>query len=344
MSARTIGGRTLWSTRWGPLVVIPRAGLTWNAKTAYALRDANSGNARMLDGSLAFARARSVQDMHQALAGLGLPWVNTLAADRGGQAMYADVSVVPDLGAADLQRCAPSKPAAALRQAAGLVVLNGARGDCAWRHDSASPVPGLIPIQRMPVAYRTDWVHNSNDSFHYTHPGQKFEGISPMVGDTSLTRPRTRAGLSEIPEMLSRGKLTADAIQGQLLQNRNFMASVIVPDLLTACAQAPDADAQAAQPDALRQLKTVKQDNQGKWRRALSRWQIRVFESEAGPTLAECGYPLETAPRRLPLPLRALYRLHNALSIRLHRWRGCNRSKLNFVVPPAASTSVSPKP
>ncbi|HQZ57884.1 MAG TPA: penicillin acylase family protein, partial [Ottowia sp.] len=162
-----------------------------------------------------------------------------------GQAMYADVSVVPDLGAADLQRCAPSKPAAALRQAAGLVVLNGARGDCAWRHDSASPVPGLIPIQRMPVAYRTDWVHNSNDSFHYTHPGQKFEGISPMVGDTSLTRPRTRAGLSEIPEMLSRGKLTADAIQGQLLQNRNFMASVIVPDLLTACAQAPDADAQA---------------------------------------------------------------------------------------------------
>ena len=245
MSSRTIGGRTLWSTRWGPLVVIPRAGLTWNAKTAYALRDANSGNARMLDASLAFARARSVQDMHQALAGLGLPWVNTLAADRSGQAMYADVSVVPDLSAADLQRCAPSKSAAALRQAAGLVVLNGARGDCAWRQDSASPVPGLIPIQRMPVAYRTDWVHNSNDSFHYTHPGQKFEGISPMVGDTSLTRPRTRAGLSEIPEMLSRGKLTADAIQGQLLQNRNFMAWVIVPDLLTACAQAPDADAQA---------------------------------------------------------------------------------------------------
>jgi acyl-homoserine-lactone acylase len=34
----------LWSTRWGPLVVIPRAGLTWNAKTAYALRDANVGN------------------------------------------------------------------------------------------------------------------------------------------------------------------------------------------------------------------------------------------------------------------------------------------------------------
>ncbi len=122
---------------------------------------------------------------------------------------------------------------------------------------------------------------------------------------------------------------------------------------------AHDADALAAHPDLTRQMnnlhgrpslsrritrqmKTFKQDNQGKWRRALSRWQIRVFESEAGQTLADCGYPLETAPRRLPLPLRALYRLHNALSIRLHRWRGRNRSKLNFVVPPAASTSPKP--
>ena len=37
---------TLWSTRWGPVVVIPRAGLNWTAKTAYALKDANLGNVR----------------------------------------------------------------------------------------------------------------------------------------------------------------------------------------------------------------------------------------------------------------------------------------------------------
>ncbi|MFT4193670.1 penicillin acylase family protein [Ottowia sp.] len=245
MTSRTVGGRTLWSTRWGPLLVIPRAGLAWSAKTAYALRDANAGNARMTQLTLDFARAKSVDDVHKAHTGLGLPWVNTLAADRHGRALYADVSVVPDVDAAQLERCAPSKPAATLRQAAGLVVLNGARGDCAWRQDKASPVPGLIPIERMPVAVRTDWVHNSNDSFFYTHPGQKFEGVSPMVGDASLTRPRTRAGLTEIPEMLARGKLTLEAIQNQLFQNRNFMASVVVPDLLAACAQAPDADAQA---------------------------------------------------------------------------------------------------
>jgi acyl-homoserine-lactone acylase len=69
----------------------------------------------MMDAALAFARARSVDDMRQAHAGLGLPWVNTLAADRHGRVLYADVSVVPDVDAAQLERCAPSKPAAALR-------------------------------------------------------------------------------------------------------------------------------------------------------------------------------------------------------------------------------------
>lgn len=237
---------TVWSSRWGPLVVVPRAGLNWSSRTAYALRDANAGNTRMMDAALAFAQARSVQDLHQAHARLGLPWVNTLAADRHGTAMYADVSVVPDMDAAQLARCAPSQPAAALRAAAGLVVLNGARADCAWQQDPRSPVPGLIPIERMPVAFRSDWVHNSNDSFFYTHPAQKWEGVSPLVGDASLTRPRTRAGLSEIPEMLSRGKVTLPGIQAQLFENRNFMASVILPDLLAACAQAPSAPSQAA--------------------------------------------------------------------------------------------------
>jgi acyl-homoserine-lactone acylase len=242
MTSRTIAGRTLWSTRWGPLVVIPRAGLTWNAKTAYALRDANTGNVRMMDTALAFARARSVQDLHKAQANLGMPWVNTLAADRHGTAMYADISVVPDMDAAQLERCTPSKPAAALRNAAGLVVLNGSRSDCAWQHDSRSPVPGLVPIERMPVAYRSDWVHNSNDSYLYTHPAQSWQGIPPLVGDASVQRPRTRAGLAEIPEMLGRGKVTLSAIQGQLFQNRNFMASVVVPDLLAACEKAPTAE------------------------------------------------------------------------------------------------------
>ncbi|MFZ4479915.1 MAG: penicillin acylase family protein [Rhodoferax sp.] len=235
--------QTVWSTRWGPVLVIPRAGLNWTAKTAYAIKDANLGNLRATDSSLGFARARNVQELREAMKNIGTPWVTTLAADRQGNVLFADVSVVPDVDAAQLQRCAPSKPAAALLPAAGLVVLDGSKSDCDWRRDPASAVPGLIPFERMPTTVRSDWVHNSNDSFIYSNPKQTWSGISPLVGDASVSRPRTRAGLTEIPELLARGKVTPEAVQRQLFENRNFMASVVVPDLLAACANAPTAEA-----------------------------------------------------------------------------------------------------
>ena len=234
----TMKSQTVWSTRWGPVISAPRLNLTWTADRAYALQDANAGNARGQDSWLAFASARTVQELHQAHRNLGAPWVNTLAADRHGNAMYTDVSVVPDVDAAQLAACAPSPQAAALRGPTGIVVLNGSRSDCQWKRDPASPVPGLTPIERMPLAVRTDWVHNSNDSFFYTHPAQRFDGISPMVGDDILRRPRTRSGLIEVPELVARGPVTAQAAQAQLFSNRNLMARVVLPDLLAACVDA----------------------------------------------------------------------------------------------------------
>lgn len=234
---------TVWSSRWGPVVVIPRAGLNWTTQVAYAIKDANLGNVRATDSALGFGRARNVQELRDAMKNIGTPWVNTLAADRQGNVLYADVSVVPDVDAAQLQRCAPSKPAAMLMPAAGLVVLNGSRSDCDWQRDARSPVPGLIPFERMPVAVRTDWVQNSNDSFAYTHLQQKWPAISPMVGDATLSRPRTRASLDQISAMTTAGKVTPAGVQRQLFENRNFMASVVLPDLLAACAKAPTPDA-----------------------------------------------------------------------------------------------------
>lgn len=243
MSSRSVGGRTLWSTRWGPLVVNPRAGLNWTAETAYAIQDANSGNVRAFDAWLGINQARDVEGIRNAQRGLGIPWVNTIAADRQGNAYYADVSVVPDVDAAQLARCKPSPRAAALLNAAGLVVLDGSRSDCDWRRDTASPVPGLTPIARMPVAVRGDWLHNSNDSFFYSHPQHRFGDISPLVGDDVVRRPRTRAGLIEIPGLLAGGKVDAAAARTQIFANRNHVAEALLPDLLAACPQAPTAEA-----------------------------------------------------------------------------------------------------
>jgi acyl-homoserine-lactone acylase len=228
---------TSWSTRWGPVIANPRLGLAWTAERAYALQDANTLNARSGDSWLQMASAKSVQDLRAAHGNLGIPWVNTIAADRHGQAMYADVSVVPDVDAALLEQCKPSPQAAALRtSAAGIVVLDGSRSACNWKRDAASPVPGLTAPARMPVAVRSDWVHNSNDSYFYTHPAQRFDGIPPLVGDDIVRRPRTRSGLIEVPELVARGPVTAQAVQAQLFANRNLMARVVLPDLLAACA------------------------------------------------------------------------------------------------------------
>ncbi len=240
----TVKQQTVWSTRWGPLLVVPRLGLVWNGERAYALQDANTGNVRSLATWMGLNTARNVGEMQKALANLGVPWVNTIAADRDGNTMYADVSVVPDVDAAQLARCAPSAAAAALRNSASIFVLDGSKSTCDWKRDSGSPVPGITPINRMPVVVRSDWVHNSNDSFFYTHPQQRFDGISPLVGDDVVRSARTRSGLIEVPDLIARGPVTAEAAQRQLFANRNLMARLVLPDLLAACsAGAPTAEA-----------------------------------------------------------------------------------------------------
>lgn len=233
---------TLWATRWGPVIANPRLGLAWTAERAYALQDANTRNVRSVDSWLRINRAASLEALRAAHDNLGIPWVNTIAADRAGRAMYADISVVPDVDDALLKECAPGAQAAALRtSAAGIVVLDGSRSACQWRRDAASPVPGLVAPGRMPVAIRGDWVHNSNDSFFHTHPAQRFDGVPPLVGDDVVRRSRTRSGLIEVPELVARGPVTPAAAQAQLFANRNLMARVVLPDLLAACAGTPGA-------------------------------------------------------------------------------------------------------
>ncbi len=240
---------TVWNTHFGPVIHLPDAGLGWTETHAYALQDANAANMRAFDIWVGFNRATGVDDMKTTLANLGVPWVNTIAADRHGNALYADVSVVPDVDADHLKRCAPSDGAARLFEAAGIVVLNGSRTDCDWNPDPDSPVPGLLPIERMPVATRRDWVQNSNDSYWLTNPDIDWADMSPLIGPTNVPqRGRTRAGLQEIGVRLSAGDGIADhgevgiaEAQSMLFANRNYMAQTVLDDLLAICEQGTEA-------------------------------------------------------------------------------------------------------
>jgi acyl-homoserine-lactone acylase len=243
---------TIWSSRWGPLVVVPRLGLHWTATTAYAVKDALGGNGRHTDAWIGIDTARTVGDIRTAISGLGLPFVNTIAADRNGVAFYADYSTTPDVDAELMQRCAPSREAAGLFASSGIVVLNGAKSDCDWKRDPASPVPGLMAPSRMPALARSDWVQNSNDSYWLTNPAEKLTGFSPVLGAVGVPQGlRTRSGISEIDQSRrdpagGARKIGMADVESMVLADRNYAASLVLDDLLAACGEAPTAETREA--------------------------------------------------------------------------------------------------
>ena len=253
----TTGGpaisKVFYRSEWGPIIAIARAGLGWTAARAYALRDANSLNPRAGDAWTRMARAHDVAELRAAMGNQGIPWVNTIAADRNGNAMYADLSVVPDVSAEMLKRCAPSPGAAALFAAAGLVVLDGSRSECAWARDAAATSPGTIAANRMPVLITSDWVQNSNDSYWLSNPDVPITGVSPLVGPVGTTQSlRTRSGIMEIRGRLSGGdgllgnRMGADELRSVIFRDHNLAGRLVMDDLAAACkaaaaALAPDA-------------------------------------------------------------------------------------------------------
>lgn len=237
--------RTLYFTPDGPLVSVPQAGLNWTPQMAYALRDGNRGNTRMVATWLGFAKASSVQGIRAALDEQGIPWVNTIAADRAGNALYADISTSPNVSAAQQQACTPP-PFAPLFAAAGLAVLDGSRSACDWAVDPASKVRGLRAPATMPQLIRRDYVANSNNSAWLANPQAPITGLDPIVGEVNAPQsPRTRMGLIEIQarlggtDGLSGTKFNLRNVQEVLLRNSNLTGRTFADDAVKLCQETP---------------------------------------------------------------------------------------------------------
>ncbi|MDB5828219.1 MAG: aculeacin acylase, partial [Variovorax sp.] len=235
---------TFYSTDWGPVISLPRAGLGWTAQRAYALRDANTLNVRSAESWMRMGQARNVNELRAAMGNQGMPWINTIAADRDGNAMYADLSAVPDVSADMLKVCTPSPAAAALLNAAGLPVLDGSRSACAWMRDSTAASPGLIAPARMPVVITPDYVQNSNDSFWLSNPDvAPMPGVSPLVGFIGTPqRLRTRSAIMEIrgrlagTDGLPGNRMGAAELRSVIFRDKNLAGMLVMDDLAAACA------------------------------------------------------------------------------------------------------------
>lgn len=245
--AVTTQTRKMYKTDFGAVLTVPTAGLGWTAQRAYALGDVNLANNRMIATWLALGKSTSVKQAQDALStNLGIPWVNTIGGDKSGEVIYADISATPNVDTPDIARCAPTPAAAGLLKAAGLVVLKGDTASCRWATDSSTPAAGLLPAAKMASAIRTDFVSNENDSYWLTNPAISWPTLSPILGPVGVeARPRTRAALVTFQRRfagtdgLPGNLMSADKLETIWYRNENYMASIVLDDLLALCPSTP---------------------------------------------------------------------------------------------------------
>jgi acyl-homoserine-lactone acylase len=223
--------QSIYLTHYGAVVMSQV--LPWNHQVAYAIRDANVSNTRNMATYDALNVAESIDDIEAAISMQGVPWTNTIAADRHGTAFYADISVTPNVDAELLGRCRVTVK----HLPAQVVVLNGADPECEWKNDPRSAVPGALPAQEMPRIRRTDYVTNSNDSYWLANPEAPLEGYSPIIGPERTARTlRTRAGLNFVQQKLAeKEKLGPQDLQSIIYSQRNYGAEILLDDVLELC-------------------------------------------------------------------------------------------------------------
>lgn len=238
--------RRIWMSHHGP--ILAGSDLPWTEKHAFALRDANLRNNRSGAQYLRFWRARSVEDIRDALAEVqGVSWTNTVAADRRGGALYADITVVPNVDRALIDACSVTLENAGVWSRA--VTLDGSRPECAWREDPAAAEPGILPPAELPYLITRRYVSNSNDSHWLSSPEAPLEGFSPIIGDERTARSlRTRAGLVFVEEVLyEQRRFTPKIVQDILYEHRNYGASLLLDDVLELCSDLEGTPARACE-------------------------------------------------------------------------------------------------
>ena len=84
---------------------VARRGWPTATNTLFAIGDANIDNTRALNQFQQMGQSQCVAELEESLKLIGLPWVNTIAADRDGTGYYADISTVPNVSAEKLEDC-----------------------------------------------------------------------------------------------------------------------------------------------------------------------------------------------------------------------------------------------
>jgi acyl-homoserine-lactone acylase len=232
---------TVWWTRYGPVFnSIEGIPLPWTSDEAFALRDANADNFRVFNHFLKTDEAHSApQVLHILKKYEGIPWVNTIVADRFGHALYADIGSIPNVTDAMAQEC--NVPLGSVTtKLLGLPVLDGSRKSCDWATDKDAVEPGLFGPHHLPHLFRHDYVTNSNDSYWLSNPHHPLTGFARIIGDEGTPRSlRTRVGLIMTQDRVwgvhEKKGFTLHAMTHMVFSNRQYAGDLMRDDLVQMC-------------------------------------------------------------------------------------------------------------
>jgi acyl-homoserine-lactone acylase len=162
--------------------------------------------------------------------------------DSGGEAMFGDMGMMPNVSKALGDTCAASDFAKKQWQDTRVPVLDGSRAECDWANDPGATAKGVFGPARTPHLFRTDYVSQSNDSHWLTNPKAPLTGFSPIFGDEATARSiRTRLGIDIIDDRvagkdgLAGKRFDLATLQGALFSNRHLGAELVRDDLVTEC-------------------------------------------------------------------------------------------------------------
>jgi len=195
--------RTLYATEFGPMIM--DSSFAWGKNAAFAIQDANYGNYKLIDQVILNGKATSVDGLLQAAAvHTAMPWVNTMAADKNGDALYFNYSVAANVANAQLDACVPGSESGApfkdLMASTGLVVMTGTTSACDWS--------GSIGAANRPHVKRTDYIVNANDSHWWSTAQQFLTGYPKIIAtgpdaEGAVQGERTRTGHAIVRDRLS---------------------------------------------------------------------------------------------------------------------------------------------
>lgn len=235
--------RTLYRSHHGPMLNAPLVG--WTGQVAFTYRDVNADNIEMIPAWWDMNRAESLDELAQAQARNGIPWVHTVAAGADGRVYYADSAATPNItpeAEAAYADYVSSNFLARQFKGEGAYVFDGGDPRMEWV-DEGTTIPNVVPVERAPQLMTDTSISNSNENHWLTNNEERLEDYPMLFGEDRAPRQgrtkmglRLLAGLDVDTDQGEDDRFSFAELEAAVLSYPAHHADFLLPQLVERCA------------------------------------------------------------------------------------------------------------